>query len=347
MQLFNNSNSFIIMRDNGRIKVFLKDPNKKSVLTILKEVLHLCVIKKEIPFYYFKHLYRKNIKNYKDYLGTKEGKIIRNKLAFGNYFESVAIPTPKLLCFNNKNIFEFKDKVTSVNSKEDIVKFYKDVFKSTGNTEMFIRPLSLQGGQDCFKLNLDDCDLKIDTYYNHLIFGSFVCSEVIKQHPEINKIYDKSINTIRILSFIDKEGNVMLISAAMRFGMGGSVVDNGSSGGFYVGVNLETGTLNNKGLQFNEHGGAEPTKHTDTDYVFGGFKIPFFNESCKLIKKALEHLPTGFAGWDVAITPNGPTLIEANENPHLHLSDSAYGGLLKNPHIKQLIDDLKKGYYSN
>lgn len=352
----------MFMKDNGRIKFFLKDPNKKDILTIIKEVVNLWIIKKEIPFYYFKHIYKKDVSNYKDYLGTKEGSLIhkskglhkpehvtimRNKLAFGQYFEKVGLPTPKLLCFNHNNEFVYRDQSTFVNSKDDVVGFFQNGLESTGNTEMFIRPLSLEGGVGCFKLNLNNCKSKVDYHYEDFLAGSFVCTEVIKQHPEINNIFDKSINTIRMLSFIDKDNNIRLISAAMRFGIGDSVVDNGSSGGFFVGIDLETGTLKDKGHQFNEHGGATPTEHPDTGYVFGDFKIPFFDESRELVKKALEHLPTGFAGWDIAITPSGPTLIEANENPHLHLSDMAYGGLSKNPHIKQLIDDLKKGHYSN
>lgn len=62
---------------------------------------------------------------------------------------------------------------------------------------------------------------------------SFVFQENIVQNERINKIYDKSINTIRIHTYFHEEENkVEIISALMRFGFGGSIVDNGCSGGF-------------------------------------------------------------------------------------------------------------------
>ena len=46
----------------------------------------------------------------------------------------------------------------------------------------------------------------------------------------------------------------------MRFGVGESIVDNGSSGGFFVGIDIENGKLQAKGHQFIEYGAAEPNQ---------------------------------------------------------------------------------------
>ncbi|TGV00700.1 sugar-transfer associated ATP-grasp domain-containing protein [Flavivirga rizhaonensis] len=71
-------------------------------------------------------------------------------------------------------------------------------------------------------------------------------------------------------------------------------------------------------------------------------EIPFFKEACKEVVNAVKIIPDRFIGWDVAITQNGPIIVEANWDPHIFLSDYAYGGLLKNRHIKRLVNDLKK-----
>ena len=90
------------IKDPGRIKVFLRDPEKKNFLQICKEVLVLWAIKKEVPMYYFKYLYKKEANNYRDYLApgevrrihasgrlhkTEYTSILNNKLNFALYCE--------------------------------------------------------------------------------------------------------------------------------------------------------------------------------------------------------------------------------------------------------------------
>lgn len=57
-----------------------------------------------------------------------------------------------------------------------------------------------------------------------------------------NAIHSKSINTLRIASFITSDNTVEIISPFLRFGVGNSDVDNLSSEGFFVEVNLADGT---------------------------------------------------------------------------------------------------------
>ncbi len=56
--------------------------------------------------------------------------------------------------------------------------------------------------------------------------------------------------------------------------------------------------------------------HPNTGYPIKGAKIPMWKESLALIKEAGEILPQiGYVGWDVAVTPTGPVLIEGNNLP--------------------------------
>jgi len=335
----------------GRIKVFLRDPNKKHFLKICKEVCHLWVTKKEVPLYYFKHLYRKDVKNYTDYLGLKicqklhssaqlhkkeYTSILNNKLNFSLYCEKHNIPTPDLIGHNFKSSFFSSKGIREIRNFEELVYYYKVIFQNNNLKAIFFRPLALYGGAGCFMLTLENFEEQLKAEYDNLTNGDYTHTEVIAQHPEINTIYSQSINTIRILTHND-DGEVDIITSFMRFGTGGNFVDNGSSGGLSLGIVQESGELKPSSYLDMEFGGGELEAHPDTSFVFHNFQIPYYKEACKLAITAAKHIPNGFVGWDVAITPDGPTLIEGNENPSLFVCDVLYGGLMRNPKMQKVI----------
>ena len=62
--------------------------------------------------------------------------------------------------------------------------------------------------------------------------------------------------------------------------------------------------------------------------VFEGFRIPYWNEVRELVKNVHAKLPDiRSIGWDVAITPNGPVLIEGNDNWEIGGPQDMEGGL--------------------
>lgn len=340
----------------NRIKIFINDPNKKSFFTIIKELWALYLLKGEVPLYYFKYLYRKNVENYSDYLSNKEANSIvgskkmhkpefkllfDNKLYFSFFSEKTEINTPKLIGYNLGKVFYYNNTPIQIDSKKALIKFFEEVFKSNNLEGLFFRPSSGYGGKDVFKLTKKNLTSEIGKRFELFFNDSFVHTEIIEQHEEINKIHSKSVSTLRIISLITPENKTEIISAFIRFGVGDSFVDNASSGGFLVGINLEDGTLKKNGYFLLEYGGAVIDRHPNSGFVFEGFSVPFFKEACEEVINAVKILPNRWIGWDVALTPNGPTIVEANSSPHMLMSEQANGGLLKNQHIKNLVEELK------
>ena len=70
--------------------------------------------------------------------------------------------------------------------------------------------------------------------------------------------------------------------------------------------------------------------------------MPYFKEACEEVLKGIKVIPDRFIGWDVAITPIGPIIVEANSGPHLLSVEIGCGGLLQNQHIKKLLEELKQ-----
>ncbi len=336
----------------NRLLTFIKDKRKKSFLKMFRESMYLWKSKKEIPFYYFKYLYRKNVINYKDYVSTKEAynikygnvfhktehlTIISNKLMFSIFCKKNNLPVPKLISYNLASNFVFEGVIFPVKTTQDLFDFFKLVFDKSNEATIFVKPLSLYGGIGCYKLNKNNLKDDIDKCSEFVIGNGCVHEEFVKQHSEINKIHAKCINTIRIETFIDKNDQVHILSAFMRFGVGKSFVDNAHAGGFYVGINLENGTLKKVGHQYMEYGGDELSQHPDNNFIFDGFKIPFFKEACELTLKAVDFIPDRYIGWDIAISEKGPVIIEANEYPSIFMADIAYGGYLNHPLYKDII----------
>ncbi|MBJ6911663.1 hypothetical protein JG661_20565, partial [Vibrio cholerae] len=57
------------------------------------------------------------------------------------------------------------------------------------------------------------------------------------------------------------------------------------------------------------------THHPDTQICFSGLTIPYWNDIIDIVKKAALELPKlRSLGWDVALTENGPILLEVNRD---------------------------------
>ena len=221
-----------------------------------------------------------------------------------------------------------------------MIKFFEMVFEETGHNVLFLKPISLYGGTGCYRISKHNLEQDLSKNKDFILKNCCIHEEVVVQHEDVNKIHPNCVNTIRVETFIDKENQIHILSAFMRFGVGSGFVDNAHAGGFYVGIDLEEGRLKEKGHQYMEYGGAEYTQHPDSGFEFKGYKIPYFEEVKKLVVDAVKCLPDRYIGWDIAISEDGPVIIEANEYPSIFMADIAYGGYLKHPLYRGILDEV-------
>ncbi|PWH82401.1 hypothetical protein DIS18_09105 [Algibacter marinivivus] len=346
-------NSLIKNRLNY-FKYFLKDPNKKGFFRMCFELIHFWWIKKVIPIDYFRRLlYRKEVNNYHEYLSLKEyrrvlnsdkiifpeiGAILNNKLCTDIYFKNMELSVPKMISHNMRNHFFLNNKTYTVNNNNDLISFFSNIFKSYSLEELFLKPLVGIGGDGIILLKKETLKQQIEQNSKQLFSNSFIHQEKVEQHSDINKIHPKTLNTLRVLTYIDNNKNMQILSIVMRFGVGDNITDNVSAGGFYIPVNMKTGCIEGIGRQDLNEGGGIFIKHPNSGVVLEGFKIPFFKESCELAKSAANHLPCRLVGWDIAISKEGPVIIEGNETPGMVMTDIACGGHLKDPLVLELLE---------
>ena len=149
--------------------------------------------------------------------------------------------------------------------------------------------------------------------------GRYLLQERVRQHPALAALHERSVNTVRLVTVL-RDGRVEPLVAALRVGTGGVAVDNWSAGGLVVGLDLETGRLHGRGIFKPGCGGAARyggfvDRHPDSDIALDGYALPDVPQAVELAR--LLHRDLGgprTVGWDLAMTPDGPTVVEGNSH---------------------------------
>ena len=204
---------------------------------------------------------------------------------------------------------------------------------------LFCKPVDSYCGIGVFEIVYKNNEYYIDskkcTYENLLHYingleGDFIIQPYIEQHGEISAIYDKSINTVRIVTVNPKKSSnpedVLIMAKLLRLGVNGMNVDNWARGGIVVGIN-DDGTLMKYGFYKPGHG-TKTENHPDSGVVFEGRGIPMYKElvnQVKLFHSKLNGIHS--IGWDVAITNEGPLFIEGNDDYELGFLQTCFGGM--------------------
>lgn len=177
---------------------------------------------------------------------------------------------------------------------------------------LFVKPLDSYEGRGIRRIMPVKEVSDIKSIYEELKRGNFIIEQELEQHPEM--IFgNKSVNTLRINTLLDKSGNVHFFKPVLRAGIGNAFVDNYNAGGVEYAVDLETGIITMPGYH---NGEMVSIYHPGTDIKMVGYQIPKWREVIDNVTKAARHIPKcRYIGWDVAITPEGIEFIEGNHNP--------------------------------
>jgi hypothetical protein len=133
----------------------------------------------------------------------------------------------------------------------------------------------------------------------------------------LNDIFSGVVNTLRIIT-LNKNGDFIIIKGTLKVGQDPKInVDNVIKGGIGINLNLKTGILG-KGYTSYKHGFIEYKIHPKTNFKFFGKIIPYLEEVKNLAISAHRYFPKyKIIGWDIAITENGPTIVEGNVHPNI------------------------------
>lgn len=293
--------------------------HKKPLLKQTKEILHLWKKYRYFPYQYFRlALYLDYpivdveccmpaiiVQKARSQLNGKAGLVLDDKVQFFNALRETEIPTPKILFIVAKDGTITDPTGESVLSDEQV-----QALTQANGGELFVKQragssgvgarLFRGGAEEIASLRNDD--------------RAYIAQEKIPQHPALNALNASSVNTLRIVTF-RHQGETTFPAACIRIGRAGKVVDNGAQGSVGAHVDVETGKLGKYGRTVLVFGTDIVTRHPDSGVEFLDYQMPFWPEVRQCLDtaaRAFEHIPT--IGWDVAITPTGPVIVEANTN---------------------------------
>lgn len=176
---------------------------------------------------------------------------------------------------------------------------------------IFVKPDAMSSGIGVSRVRVADYDGPSALFAELLRRGCGVAEEAIVQHGAMASLNPSCVNTLRLIT-ITVDGECELVGAVLKVG-NGSDVDNMGAGGLCAPIDMASGVVSGSACVRKEQ---RHEVHPLTGVRFEGFEIPFFGEAKELVRRASAVVPqVRFVGWDVAITENGPVLVEGNYYP--------------------------------
>lgn len=295
---------------------WLRTKDKKPILTQIKESVRLARRYRAFPTQYLRAQLYLNEKgdDIEDFVpfgmiskeqsvrtNKAESTILNDKILFAQHLAGLGIPTPSVLFYQmNGRLFrqdgtETDEKACGILLDEHGKCFCKPIFGHFGQGTFAVRAGSMEDQHAVFS-RTDD----------------YLVQPFLNQHPDVAKYHRASVNCVRIASW-QEGGKVEFLATAFKMGSGGYHEDHVMNGGLAVRVDPATGALF-KAARFSPKFKVGPIhEHPDSGIRFEGQVLPLWKETLDVVTAAARAFPnTAAIGWDVAVTQDGPVVIEGN-----------------------------------
>ena len=181
---------------------------------------------------------------------------------------------------------------------------------------------------DSGRLLVNNVPLDIDGLSKVLGKANWVVQRRLESHKTIKVVNNSALNTTRIVTVMNGS-EIEYLGGFQSFATGNTEIDSWGKGAIYVGIVVDKGTLDSRGYY---HPAVRDKtivfEHPDSQVCFEEYPLPFLKEALKLCIKAHRLFYNHFIiGWDVAITDDGPLIVEANEKPGMNAVQCIEGGL--------------------
>ncbi len=256
-----------------------------------------------------------------------------DKYVANNYLQSIGVPVVRneALIINNHVLWTEggEGRLDSLLSAGFESIYIKPVFGSFGLGVMRLEIMEQAFFYKGEPLRLEDLDKK-------LAGDMWVVQKMVKQHSKLDKFNSSAANTLRVTTMLN-QGEPEFVTSFMRISTGQSHVDNWDSGSLLLGVHHPEGVLWEKGFYKPKKYIMETcAEHPNSKISFKDYAIPFYSDAVEIALRVHKFYYGRFMlALDIAITEQGPVIIEVNCVPSYVAIQMLSGGLKKRMTIKQ------------
>ena len=170
---------------------------------------------------------------------------------------------------------------------------------------------------------------------------SYLIERRIRQHPELTALVGQTLCCIRVQTIVTLEGEPRIIASVCKLQPNPVGVDHLIHNAVGAWVDPDSGVLG-RGRMRGDLDYVSVLPGTDTSFV--GFRLPYWPEVKDLALRAAAAFPwVRSVGWDIAISEQGPVLVEGNERWAISLVQMAAPHGLMTGEFKALYEALSEG----
>ncbi len=350
----------------AQVMKMVADDYGKPLSTQLKEMVSLCMRGNRLTTeeYYSMRLYEDDNLSAQDkaeYVGLDKSRsiwgalnrinpwagVIEDKLAFEFLMRGFGLPVTTTLA-----IMGGKSTAPNPQRLQDLQAF--KTFMAAATYPLFCKPLEAVGSVGTLKViafdaaaqtltKHDGAVVPVENFWNdvaRLYPTGYLIQDCLTAHDELQAICGGGMPTVRIVT-LDQGNGPELYTAAIKLTGGNNVADNFWRGGNLIApVDVETGKMG-KAITMMGPEGEFCATHPDTGAAIDGTALPNWNEakevslnSARLLKDAV------LIGFDVALSDQGPVIIEGNSTPDLNMLQLAHRHGMLDDTMKQALDHV-------
>ncbi len=169
----------------------------------------------------------------------------------------------------------------------------------------------------------------------------YLLQDALLPHPDLASVVGNVTGTVRMVT-IRRSTQPELLYSLWKVPSPAAMSDNfWQSGSMIARVDRDTGQVGTcwAGKSTEAH---EIEEHPVSQVKFADITMPDWEDAKKTVLDAHAMFPEfGVLGWDVALTDNGPTIVEGNTSPLHTLYQLAYQRGVMNPEFKPVFDQVE------
>lgn len=271
--------------------------------------------------------------------------LARDKVLFHLIAKAYEIPVPKLVAVTAASSEpEFGRSITGLAA-------LRSFLLEPASEEVFIKPAGSMYGEGALSLGKKsemavwnrlpgDELIGLDAVLSHFVNAGeirrFLIEKRLIPHPLLAEIVPNVCCTLRVMTYVSDRPEIL--GVALRLGSGVSPTDNMMGDGFVAGVDLSTGQLGEV-VSIASGVPERQLRHPVTGVQVSGKSLPYWQEVKSLVVSSASKLAfIPCIGWDIALTADGPVVVEINTHPRCRVVQVANGeGILKGSLLKALL----------